>query len=479
VSELAGEPSAPSARQQWLDAVEKHRDAQEGPVDEKYWSRLDTASRDELAAIQNEKLRALMPYLYENVPFYRRRFDELGLEPGDVTELADLARIPPVTKQDMADDLAEHGPWGSFTAVDDRVWAERGWQIFATSGTTATPRVFRYTAFDRETWKWSDARAMYAMGFRSGRDVAMIAFGYGPHVWLWGVHYSLDLMGIPRITAGGLDSSLRARFVDTFRPTILACTPSYALYLADVMRDCGYEPAESSIRYLFCAGEPGFSVPAVRERLQSIWQAELHEFYGCTEAAPSAGGHSCAAVAGDPGEVSTHLIDDAHIWEVVGPETLEPVPDGERGISVVTNLLSESSPQLRFVVGDYTRLTRERCACGRTSTRAVGGFAGRADDMLNIRGVTLFPSVLDNVVRGVAEAGAEYEVVITAPRGLDEVTLRIEGVPGLSVERHEGLRDAVGRAVRMHTELRAEVEVLEHGTLPRTQIKARRVRDER
>lgn len=463
-----------SSRAAWLAGIDRHRDARTGPVDGRFWSRLDTASRDELAAIQAEKLRLLVPYLYDHVPFYRRRFDAAGMAPGDVRELADLRHVPVVTKHDMAADLAEHGPWGTYTAVDDRVWAEHGWQIFATSGTTGTPRVFRYTDVDRELWQWSNARAMYAMGFRSGRDSALIAFGYGPHVWLWGVHYALDLMGIPRITAGGLDSTLRARFVDLYRPTILACTPSYALFLADVMREQGLDPAASSIRSLFCAGEPGYSVPAVNARLRETWDADLHEFYGCTEAAPSAGGHSSVESAVGP-DVSTHLIDDTHIWEVVDPDTYEPVPDGERGISVVTNLLSEASPQLRFVVGDYTRLTREPLA-GRTSTRALGGFAGRADDMLNVRGVTLFPSVLDDALRSVADAGAEYEVVLTAPRGLDELTVRVEAVPGAD---HDRLRAAVGTAIRRTAELRAEVEVLAHGTLPRTQIKARRVRDER
>lgn len=471
-------PDADEARRSWLAAVEAHTDARFAPDDDRYWSRkLDTASADELVAIQTGKLRALMPYLYACVPLYRRRFDEIGLAPGDVRELADLENVPPVTKQDMAADLAEHPPWGGYTAVDDAAWRDRGWQTFATSGTTGAPRLFRYTAFDRETWAWTNARAMHAMGFRRGRDSAMIAFGYGPHVWLWGVHYGLNRMGIPIITAGGVDSALRARFIDSYRPTILACTPSYALYLADLMHENGLDPAASSIRYLFCAGEPGFSVPALRQRLQATWDAQLHEFYGCTEAAPSAGGHSCAEVAADPGEVSTHLLSDTHYWEVLDPETMRPVPDGHRGISVVTNLLSEASPQLRFVVGDYTRLTREQCACGRTSARAVGGFAGRADDMLNIRGVTLFPSVFDDAVRGVAAAGTEYEVVLTRSRGLDEMTLRVEALPGTDAAAHATLREAVVRAVRGVTELRAGVEVLEHGTLPRTQLKARRIRD--
>ncbi|MQA86748.1 MAG: AMP-binding protein [Streptosporangiales bacterium] len=305
-----------STRGRWLETVERHRDAPTEPDDEVAWSRrLDMASRDELRAIQDEKLRAAVTYAYRTIPFYRRKFDRIGLRPGDVRSVEDLELIPPTTKQEMAEHLGEHAPWGSYTAVDDEVWRSRGWQTFMTSGTTGTPRAFRYTAFDREMWAWTNARAMYAMGFRSGRDVAMLAFGYGPHVWLWGVHYALNRMGIPILTAGGLDTSLRARLVDTTHPTILACTPSYALHLAHVMAEMGLDPAGSSVRYLFCAGEPGFSIPATRARIESIWGAELHEFYGCTEAAPSAGGFSCAAVAGTKdGPVSTHLLDDTHVW---------------------------------------------------------------------------------------------------------------------------------------------------------------------
>jgi phenylacetate-CoA ligase len=467
-----------AARALWLETIDRYRYAPSGPDDDHVWSRrLETASLDEINDIQTAKLRILVRYLYEVVPFYRRRFDSLGLEPGDIRELSDLRLIPPVTRQDMAADLAEHPPWGTYTAVDQQIWLTRGWQIFASSGTTGTPRAFRYTAFDRETWAWSTARAMHAMGFRRGRDSAMLAFGYGPHVWLWGVHYGLNLMGIPIVTAGGLATEVRVRFLDTYRPTILACTPSYALYLADVMREMGLDPARSSVRQLFCAGEPGMSVPALRSKLESTWQAQLHEFYGCTEAAPSAGGHSCAEVSAAPGEVSLHLPGDIHLWEVVDPDTMEPVADGERGISVVTNLLSEASPQLRFVVGDYTRLTTEPCVCGRTSPRAQGGFLGRADDMLNVRGVTLFPAMIEDAVRRVPDAGTEYEIVLTTPRGLDEITVRVEATSNLAPERYETLQDRLVREIRSRVELRAHVEVLDHGVLPRTQTKARRVRD--
>jgi phenylacetate-CoA ligase len=465
-------------RAEWIAMMQKYRLSPERPDNGQFWcTRLDTASREELGEMQSEKLRVAVRYAYECIPFYRRKFDAIGLKPDDVRSIDDLALIPVTTKLEMAEDPEEHSPWGTYTALDDEMWVQRGWQIFASSGTTAQPRAFRYSQFDREMWMWTNARAMWAMGFRPGRDSALIAFGYGPHVWLWGVHYSLNLMGIPIITAGGLDSSARARFIDRYKPTILACTPSYALYLAGLMREQGLDPAVSSIRYLFCAGEPGFSIPSTRKRLEETWQAELHEFYGCTEAAPSAGGYTCAAVAAKKDRVvSTHLMEDVQIWEVVD-ENMHGLPDGKRGLTVVTNLCSEASPQLRFLVGDYTTLTHEPCACGRTHARAVGGMSGRADDMLNIRGVTLFPSSVEGVVRGIPMLGPEFAIVLKKEHDIDVLIVQVEALPEFSTERYVDIADQVEREVRSSCELRAVIEVLPQGTLPPTQFKAKRVRD--
>jgi phenylacetate-CoA ligase len=466
-------------RQEWLDTIERYRSAADGPEGTELWAPgLDAASRDELRAIQDAKLAVAVRYAYERIPFYRRKFDRVGLDPRDIQSVDDLGLIPVTTKQEMAEDLAEHPPWGTYTAVGDQEWVERGWQIFASSGTTATPRAFRYTAVDRGLWAWCDARAMWAMGFRPGRDVALLAFGYGPHVWLWGVHYALNLMGIPVLTGGGLDSATRARFIDRYRPTILACTPSYALYLGGLMQQLGLDPGASSVRLLFCAGEPGYSVPATRRRLEALWQAELHEFYGCTEAAPAAGGYTCQALAAHKqGPVGTHLMEDVQIWEVVDPQTHAALPDGQRGVSVVTNLVSEASPQLRFLVGDYTTLTRDPCACGRTHLRALGGFVGRADDMLNVRGITLFPSSIEDVVRRVPGLGDEFAIVLSSERDLDVLTVRVEALSGTPLTAHPQLAATVEREVRADCEVRAVVEVLEHGTLPRTEFKANRVKD--
>jgi phenylacetate-CoA ligase len=465
-------------RAEWLALIRKYRLSPDRPDNDQFWcTRLDTASQEELRALQSEKLRVAVRYAYARIPLYRRKFDRIGLHPGDIRSVDDLHLIPITTKQEMADDLAEHSPWGTYTALDDEGWRRHGWQIFASSGTTAQPRAFRYSQFDREMWTWTNARAMWAMGFRPGRDSALIAFGYGPHVWLWGVHYALNLMGIPIITAGGLETSARARFIEHYQPTILACTPSYALYLASVMRELGLDPAASSIRWLFCAGEPGFSIPATRKRLEETWQAELHEFYGCTEAAPSAGGYTCQAVAAQKeGLVSTHLMEDVQVWEVVD-EQMRALPDGQRGLTVVTNLCSEASPQLRFLVGDYTTLTHLPCACGRTHGRAVGGMLGRADDMLNVRGVTLFPSSIEDIVRRVPQLGAEFAIVLKTEHDLDELIVQVEALPDIPTDQYGEVGAVVERAIRSQCELRPVVEVLPQETLPPTQFKAKRVRD--
>jgi phenylacetate-CoA ligase len=469
---------AEETRKAWLAVIERHRHDRDTAGSERYWSpRLDGASRDEIRAIQDEKVAAVAPFLYENSPFYRRRFDRLGLVPTDLRSVDDLvAKWPVLDRAEMTEDAREHPPLGTYTAMTDAVWAERGWMMFSSSGTTGMPRVFRYSHIDRELWAWANARALHAMDFRHG-DTVFVISGLGPHVWAWGVHSALMKMRLPWLSGGGMDAKARANVVLRYRPTILLCTPSYALYLARVMQEMGADPSASSIRTVFVGGEPGMSVAATRERLQELWGARLVEFYGCTEAAPHAGGFSCAASQPAQGPVSAHLLEDVQVWETVDPATRAAVPDGRRGLTVCTNLHSESSPQLRFLVGDYASFDRSTCACGRSHVRAIGSFAGRADDLVNLRGIKMVPSLIEDVVRSTSGTGDEFEIVLTTnPDGLDIMTVRIEHVEFAEAGH---IARGVADEIRTRSEVRVDVEVLRPGTLPKTEFKAARVKDHR
>ena len=458
-------------RTRWLETLAEFQLNADAPGSEDFWSpELDTLSRDRLVDIQNRKIKVLTPFLYENSGFYRRRFDRLGLTPDDITSVEDLVRWPVVDKAEMMQDALDNPPYGTYSTLSEELWRERGWMLFSSSGSTGVPRVFRYSQKDRELWSWANARALYAMGMRN-TDTMFICSGYGPHVYAWGVQYALARMNMSMIPGGGMDSQARAAIIDRFKPTILTCTLSYALHLGRVMQKRGLDPAKSSIRMVFVGGEPGSGIPNTRARLENLWGAKLVEFYGCTEAAPHAGGYSCPASCDDPGAVTAHLMEDTQVWELVDADDLSPVPLGRQGLTVCTNLNSESSPQLRFLVGDYTVFSHERCACGRSHVRAVGAFSGRSDDLINLRGIKMYPTQIEQAVRAVAGVGDEYEVVITCdPAGLDIMNIRVE---------HDDNRagDKVAAEIRARCEVRVSVEVLAPDSLPKTQLKANRIRD--
>ncbi len=462
---------AHQTRLKWLETLAKFKINPDAPGSDKYWAPgLETISRDQLTDIQNHKIRAVTPFLYENSDFYRRRFDRLGLLPSDITSVEDLPKWPVVDKSEMMQDALANPPYGTYSTLGDDLWHKRGWMLFSSSGSTGVPRVFRYSQIDREYWSWANARALYAMGMRPS-DTMFMCSGYGPHVFAWGVQYALARMNLGLIPGGGMDSKARVQIIDRFKPTILTSTLSYALHLGRVMQERGLDPAASSIRLVFVGGEPGSGIPNTRSRLQDLWGAKLVEFYGCTEAAPHAGGYSCSASADDPNAVTAHLMEDTQVWELVDPDSRQPVALGQQGLTVCTNLNSESSPQLRFLVGDYTVFNQDKCACGRSHVRAVGAFLGRADDLINLRGIKMYPAQIEQAVRAVAGIGDEYEVVITTDEaGLDIMNIRVE---------HDNA-DAEGMViseVRARCEVRVTVDVLAPDTLPKTELKAHRIRD--
>jgi phenylacetate-CoA ligase len=462
---------ADETRKTWKAVLETYHEDRSTPVTPEYWSDKDTWSRDRIEAVQNEKIAAVAPFLYENSAFYRRRFDKLGVAPTDLKDGDSLiANWPIVTKQEMMEDATQHPPYGTYTTCSDEDWADRGWMLFSSSGSTGVPRVFRYTHFDRQYWEQANARALYSGGLRQG-DSAIPMVGFGPHVFAWGVQYTLAKMGLPVVPGGGVDGHARASFIDRFKPTVLVCTPSYALYLGRVMQDMGMDPAATSIKWMVTGGEPFSGVSGTLERLQDLWAAKAVEFYGCTEASPHCGGYSCPEYQeGD--EPFIHFMEDIQLWETVDADTLSPVADGERGLTVCTNLNSESSAQLRFLVGDYTRLSREPCACGRNHVRGLGCMTGRSDDLINLRGIKFFPVQIEEAVRAVPGTGDEFQIRLTTQDdGLD--------VMRVLVEHESDVADRVAKEIRSRCEIRCAVEVVTPNTLPKSEMKAKRVFDER
>jgi phenylacetate-CoA ligase len=463
---------AGETRRQWMAVLETYLEDRSEPLSDAYWSQKDTWSRDRIRAVQDEKIAAVAPFLYENSAFYRRRFDRLGLAPTDLRSVDDLvAKWPVVDKTEMMEDLTANPPYGTYTACGEAEWSDRGWMLFSSSGSTGVPRVFRYTHFDRRLWEEANARALHSGGLRKG-DSAFPTVGYGPHVFAWGVQYTLAKMGLPVIPGGGMDGKARAGVVKRFKPTVLVCTPSYALYLGRTMQELGEDPAASSVRWIIAGGEPFSGIEGTLRRIQELWGATALEFYGCTEASPHCGGYSCPEYQTGP-EPFIHLMEDIQVWETVDPDTLQPVAENARGLTVCTNLTSESSPQLRFLVGDYTRLSHAPCACGRNHVKALGCMTGRSDDLINLRGIKFFPVQIEDAVRAVAGTGDEFQIRLsTGDNGLDIMTVLVE-------HPDPAAGDRVSREIRSRCEVRCAVTVLAPNTLPKTEMKAKRVFDER
>jgi phenylacetate-CoA ligase len=461
---------ADKTRRKWAEVLMSYHEDRNAPVDERVWSKKDTWSRARIRDVQDEKIRAVAPFLYENSPFYRRRFDALGLVPSDLRSVDDLvAKWPVVTKAEMMDDVTAHPPYGGYTACSDEEWNDRGWMLFSSSGSTGVPRVFRYTHFDRLFWEQANARALYAGGLRNGDSILMLT-GYGPHVFAWGAQSAFAAMKMPTIPSGGLDAKARVQMIERFKPTTLLCAPSYALYLARVMQDIGLDPADSSVKWIISGGEPFSGISGTLERIQGIWGARIIEFYGCTEASPHCGGYSCPeSQAGERPFI--HLMEDIQVWETVDPNAYQPVRENEKGLTVCTNLNSESSPQLRFLVGDYTELNYDRCGCGRSHVRGMGCIVGRSDDLINLRGIKFFPTQIEEAVRAVPATGDEFQIRLeTRDDGLDVMTLVVE-------HPSEEVSGQVADEVRRRCEVRSDIKIVPIGTLPKTEHKSKRVVD--
>jgi len=470
-----------SAKAPWLQCVRRwqlHADAPAG--DESWAPELERATRGQLEEIQSDKIAAAAAYLYEDSPFYRRKFDEVRLRPSDVRSVEDLWKVPITRKQEWADDIREHPPWGTFSPLRPEDWSRRGFMLVTSSGITGAPRAFRHTTHDRDLWAWMWARVLWAQGVRPG-DLLINCLGYGPYTAYWGAHYAMNLLGCPVIPGSGVPTEQRARYIDAYRPTVLTCTPSYGLFLAESMRRLGLDPAASSIRLVIAGGEQGACIQATKRRLERAWGATALDVFGGAEVAMAPLGYQCGRdAARHRPPYSPHLMEDCYAVEIVDPTTGEPMAEGGRGITVISNLFSEAQPILRFEMADLMEVTSDPCPCGRTHRRAIGGVLGREDDLLKVRGRAVYPSEFEAAIRSLQEAGDEFEVVIDRPDGgLDEVLVRVEAATAADVLDRRTLAASVVAAVRREVGLSVRCEVVAPGTLQRVEAKARRVHDRR
>ncbi|HLF83090.1 MAG TPA: AMP-binding protein [Blastocatellia bacterium] len=422
-----------------------------------YQREMETLDRARLRELQGDRLRCLLRELTTN-EFYREKFHHAGVKIESVLSAEDLERLPFTSKAELAAEQQAHPPYGRLLTYP----LPRYCYLHQTSGTTGQPLKWLDTREDWETWMRCWGYVYRAAGV-SEDDLVFCAFSFGPYVSHWAAIDGARHIGALCLSGGGLSSEQRLRMIIDNRCTVLVCTPTYALHLAEVADGLGLDLRSSAIRIAIHAGEPGASVESVKRCIQEAWGAPCFDHAGATEV--GAWAFDCQAQSG-----SIHLNELEFIFEVIDPQTGETVDERSRGELVVTTLSRRGMPVLRYRTGDLVELTTEPCACGRTLASVKGGVLGRADDMLIVRGVNLYPTAIDNLLRALPSI-IEYEVEIRRVVGMDDLLLKIETHDR---EPFSQVKQAVLAAFRSQLNIRVSVEQAARGTLPRYEFKARR-----
>jgi phenylacetate-CoA ligase len=427
---------------------------------------IETASRETLARLQEWKLREQVEHAYLRSPFYRRKLEAAGVRPEQAKTLDDLRRLPFTTKDELKQDQAEHPLWGTLLAVP----FEQCLRVHMTSATTGRPLAFLDTREDWYGFYHSYARSLYAFGVRAA-DMVMAAFSYGPWIGYWSGFYAAQDLGCLVFPAGGLSTEQRLDALVTYPITVLGCTPSYALFLAEQAQKKGIDLAkETKVRVTWHTGEPGASIPATKARIEAAFGARAFDLPGLTEIA--AWGFECDARSG-----LVHVHEDYCLPEVLD-ERDQPVKPGERGELVLTSLYRKAMPLLRYRTRDVVQVADRACPCGRTLLALEGGVLARLDDMKKVRGIIVYPRRIEEIVR--AHAGVdEFQIVVRRVEGLDDILVRVDPAPGLAPRERSALESRLAEELRVGLGIRVSVELTEPGALPRWDHKAKRVRDER
>jgi phenylacetate-CoA ligase len=423
---------------------------------------IETASKDELAALQLDRLKQTVRLAYQRVPHYRTKFDAAGVHPDDLKQLADLAKFPFTTK----DDLRQNYPFGMFAVpMDDIV------RIHASSGTTGKPTVVGYTKSDINTWSLLIARSIRAGGGRAA-DKAHVAYGYGLFTGGLGMHYGAEYLGAAVIPIGGGNTERQVQLIADFKPDIIMATPSYTLAIADEMERQGLSAHECSLRLAICGAEPWTEI--MRGEIERRLGVDALDHYGLSEVT----GPGVAAECLETKDGLT-LWEDHFFPEIISPESSESLADGEAGELVLTTLSKEAMPVIRYRTRDLTRLLSGTARTMRRMER----IKGRSDDMLIIRGVNVFPSQIEAVLGREAQLAPHYLLEIRRPQSLDELDVLVEMRPELagklSADENAALARKAEALIKAYVGLSAAVRVLEPGTIERSQGKAKRVIDRR
>jgi len=427
--------------------------------------RLERASRATLRALQLRRLRTQLAHAAAHSPFYRRKFGAAGVKPR-LRSLDDLRRLPFTTKDELKENQAARPPWGDVLAVplEDVV------RVHMTSATTGRPLAFLDTEDDWYGFYHSYARSLHAFGVRKS-DMVMAAFSYGPWIGYWSGFYAAQDLGCLVFPVGGLSTEQRLDALLTYPITVLGCTPSYALFLAEQAARKGIDLAkQTKIRITWHTGEPGASIPATRARIEAAFGARAFDLPGLTEIA--AWGFECDARSG-----LVHVHEDYCYPEVLD-EAGAPVAPGGRGELVFTSLYRKAMPLIRYRTRDVVQVADRKCPCGRTLLALEGGVLARLDDMKKVRGVIVYPRRIEELVRPFDHVD-EFQIVFRRHEGLDDILLRVDPSPALSRAQCDGLCAALGDALRVGLGIRVTVEATAPGALPRWDHKARRFKDER
>ena len=436
---------------------------------------LETLSRERLEKLQDERLRFVVGYVYERVPFYRQRLVEAGVDPKALGGLKDLHKLPFTRK----DHLRENYPFGLFAVPREEVA-----RIHASSGTTGKPTVVGYTKKDLQVFAEVVARSLAAAGARPGMMLHN-AYGYGLFTGGLGLHGGAEALGMTVVPVSGGMTERQVMLIQDLRPEVISCTPSYAQTLAEEFRKRGVSPEALSLEYAILGAEPW--TEAIRKQVDEGLGVRSTNIYGLSEIIGPGVANECVEE-----RQGSHIWEDHFLPEVVDPDTGEPLPEGKVGVLVLTNLTKEAMPLLRYWTGDLTFLTYEPCACGRTHVR-MGPILGRTDDMLIIRGVNVYPTQVEAVLLGIPEVVPYYQIVVRREGTLDEAELKVEvsedffreiGEKALSDEvieadhRLHALREKVARKIKNTIGVSMRVTLLAPGQAPRSEGgKLRRVLD--